>query len=81
MVLERLKLLQFFNGVARTFPPHKHGCRKRGKNLKSSAKMAVFLLSSVKKQISPLLAPLEKGLEKSTSGSPGKIPTLMHTSM
>jgi len=79
MVLKRLKLPQFFNGVARTFPPHKRGCQKRGKNLEISAKKAVFLVSSVKKQISPLLAPpLEKRFEKSTSGSPGKISSDAH---
>jgi len=49
------------------FPTHKHGCRKGGTNLKFSAKKAVFLVVSGKKQISPLLAPLEKLLEKSTS--------------
>jgi len=48
MVLKRLKFPQFFNGVARTFPTHKHGCRKRGKNLKISEKN-VFLVASVKK--------------------------------
>jgi len=34
MILIRLKLHQFFNGVARTFPTHKHGRRK--KNLAKS---------------------------------------------
>jgi len=38
-----------FNGVARTFPAHKHGRGKRGRNLKISAKNAVFLVSSGKK--------------------------------
>jgi len=28
MVFKHLKLHQFFNGVVRTFPTHKHGCRK-----------------------------------------------------
>jgi len=64
MVLKRLKLHQFFNGVARTFPTHKHGCRKRGKNLKIAAKMAVALVSSVKNQISPLLPPPRKTFGK-----------------
>ena len=78
MVLKRLKLPKFFNGVARTFPTHKHGCRKRGRNLEISAKNAVFLISSAKKQISPLLAPVQKLLEKSTTGLPGKIPFDAH---
>jgi len=56
---------------------HKHGCRKRGRNLKISAKN-IFLVSSVKNQISPLLSPLGKLLEKSTSGPPGKIPSDAH---
>jgi len=30
MVLKRLILLKFFNGVARTFPPHKHTDVGRG---------------------------------------------------
>jgi len=60
--------------MARTSLPHKRGCQKRDKNLKISAKKAVFLVSSVENQISLLLAPpLEKRFEKSTSGSPGKI--------
>jgi len=48
-----------------------------------SAKKVVFLVSSGRKQISPLLPPLkEKRLEKSTSAPPGKIlPTPIHTSM
>jgi len=75
MVLKRLKLHQFFNGVARTFPTHKHGCRKKGKNLKISAKKAVFLVSSGKNYISPLLPPVEKPLEKSTSVPSEKIPS------
>ena len=51
-----LEITQFFNSVERTFRAHKHGCRKRGRNLKISAKKGVFLVSSGKKQISPLLA-------------------------
>jgi len=53
------------------------GCRKRGRNLKISAKNAVFLISRGKKQISPLLASRRKVLEKSTS-APGKIPSDAH---
>jgi len=52
-----LEITQFFIGVARTFRTHKHGCRKKGRILKISAKKAVFLVSSGKKQISPLLGP------------------------
>jgi len=56
-VLKRLKLPKLFNDVALTFPTREH--------------MGVFLVSSDKNQISPL-SPLEKLLEKSTSGPPGK---------
>jgi len=38
MMLKRFKLHQFFNGVARTFPTRKHGCRKRGRNVQILAK-------------------------------------------
>jgi len=62
MVLKRLKLPKFFNGVARTFSyTQAYGCRKRGRNLKFSVKM-LFSISSGKNQISPLLAPVEKRL-------------------
>jgi len=40
----------------------------RGQEFENFSQSAVFLVSSSKKQISPLLAPLEKILEKSTSG-------------
>jgi len=64
------------------FFPHKHGCRTGDRNLKISAKKAVFLVVSGKNQISPLLAPLEKLMKKSTSAPLDKIlPTLMHTSI
>jgi len=43
MVLKSLKLPQFFNGVARTFPTHKHGYQKTGENLKISAEKGCFL--------------------------------------
>jgi len=33
MVLKRLKLLKFFNGVARTFPTHKHMGVGRGEGI------------------------------------------------
>jgi len=42
------------------------------------SKRAVFLVSSGKKQISPLLASLEKLLEKSTSAPPGNNPSDAH---
>jgi len=38
MVVKRLKLNQLFNGATRTFSAHKHGRRKKGRNLKISAK-------------------------------------------
>jgi len=81
-VLKRFKLHQFFNGVARTFSYAQAWVWERGKNLKISAKKAVFLVSSGKKQISPLLAPHRKIFEKSNSALLEKIlPTPMHTSM
>jgi len=51
MVLKRLKLHHFLIVLHERFPTHKHGCRKRGKNLKISAKKAVLLVLSGKKQI------------------------------
>jgi len=64
MVLERLKLRQLFNGVARTFSYTQAWGRKGSRNLQISAKKAVFLFSSGKKQISPLLAPSRKTFGK-----------------
>jgi len=50
--------------------------------LKISAKMAVFLILSGKKQVSPILDPLEKLLEKYTSGPLAKILAMsIHTSI
>jgi len=46
MVLKRLKLHHFLIVLHERFPTHKHGCRKRGKNLKISAKKAVLLVLS-----------------------------------
>jgi len=43
-----------------------------GRILKISAKKDIFLISSAKKQISPLLAPLEKFWKKFPSAPPGK---------
>jgi len=64
MMLKRLKLPQFFNDVAQTFPTHKHGCRKRRRNLKISVKKVVFLVSRGKNQISLLFATPTKTLGK-----------------
>jgi len=50
-VQKRLKLHQFFDGMARIFPTHKHGYRKGSRNLQMSAKKSVFLVLSGKKQI------------------------------
>jgi len=56
MVLKRLKSPKLFKDVARTFPTHKHmGVGRGGRNLEISAKNAVFIICSGKKQISPLL--------------------------
>jgi len=62
MVLKRLKLHQFFHGVARMFFYTQAWMSKGGRNLKISAKRAVFLVLSGKKQISPLWPTLEKRL-------------------
>jgi len=55
---------------------------EEGQEFENFSKKAVFLVSGGKKQISSLLAPLEKLLEKSTSGALEKcLPTPVHTSM
>jgi len=56
---------------------------EEGQELEYFSKNAVFLISSGKKQISPLLVPVQKLLEKSASGPPLEkfLPTPMHTSM
>jgi len=72
MALKRLKFHQLLMLGHERFPTHKHGCRKGGKNLKIAAKKAVYIVSSGVNEISPLLLPLEKLLEKSTSGTPWK---------
>ena len=64
MILIRLKLHQFFNGVARTFPTHKHGRRKRGQEFQKFSKKLFSPFWVVKKQISPLLAPPAKIFRK-----------------
>ena len=51
------------------FPTHKHGCQKGGRDLKISAKMAVFLVLCGK--IFTIVTPLENLLKKSTSTPPG----------
>jgi len=64
-----------FNGVARTCSyAQAYRCRKSGGYLKISAKNAIFLISSGKKQILPHWPPVEKLLENSTSGSSWKNP-------
>ena len=63
------------------FPIHKHGCRKGGRNLKSSAEKAVILVSSGENDISPILVtPYDTSPILATP--PEKIlPTTIHTSM
>jgi len=46
---------------------------EEGQEFKNFSKNAVFIISSGKNQISPLLAPRRKTFEKSTSAPPGKI--------
>jgi len=57
MALKRLKLHQLFNGVARTFSYTQTWVSEGDRNLKISAKKAVFLVVSGKNQISQLFAP------------------------
>jgi len=67
MILKRLKVPKVFIGVARTFPTHEtqaYWCWKRGRNLKIAAKRDDFYISSGKNQILPILATVEKSLEK-----------------
>jgi len=42
MVLKRLKLPKLFNGVARTFPTHKHIGVERGKGIWKFSKKCCF---------------------------------------
>ena len=69
-MLKHLRLHQFLMGWHELFLYTSMGVGG-GRNLKISAKKAVFLVLSGKKQISPLLGPLEKHLEKSTTSPPG----------
>ena len=48
MILIRLKLHQFFNGVSRTFPIYKHGRGKRGQELEKFSKKPFSPFSVVK---------------------------------
>jgi len=57
MVLKLLQLHHFLMIWHELFPTNKHGCRKGERNLKISAKKAVFLVLTGEKQISPLLVP------------------------
>ena len=62
MVLKRLKLPKSFKARTCSYT-QAYGCRKKGRNLKISAKM-LFSISIGKKQISPLLAPRRKTFAK-----------------
>jgi len=74
MVLKRLKVPKLFNGVTRTYPTHKHmGFGRGGRNLKISAKNAVFLISSGKKTNFTTFGHHRKILEKSTDAGKWKI--------
>jgi len=74
MVLKRLKYCNtnFLMVWHELFSIHKQGCRKGGRNLKISAKKPVFLVSSGKNQISPLLAHRRKTFGKIHWWSPWK---------
>ena len=64
--------------MAPTFSYTQAWVSEGGSNSQMLAKKAVFLVLSGKKQISPLLAPLEKLLEKSTSALMDKNPSDVH---
>jgi len=58
MVLKRLKLPKFFNGLARTcFYTLAYGCRKRGRNLKISAKMLFSWFRVIKTKLHHFWSP------------------------
>jgi len=83
MVLKRLKLRQVFDGAVRTFSDTQVWASEGGRNLKISAKKAIFLVSSaIKTKLQQFWPPLEKRWEKST-GVPLAIilPMPTHTSM
>jgi len=68
--------------VARTFFYTQAWASEGRQEFENFRKKAVFLIVSGKKEISPLLAPLEKLLKKSTSAPLDKIlPMLVHTSI
>ena len=60
-----------FNGVTPTFPTHKHMGVRKGAGIWNFSKNAVFLISSIKNQISPLLTSPRK-TSKCTSVPPWK---------
>ena len=79
MVLKRLKLHQVFDGVARTFSDTQVWVSEGGQECENFSENGKFLsFECGKNQISPLLAPLEKRLEKSTSAPLVKNPSDVH---
>jgi len=77
--VKTLQITPICNGVVRTFSYTQAWLSEGGPEFEHFSKKALFLVSSGKKQISPLSAPLEKLLEKSTSVPPGKNPSNAHT--
>ena len=76
MVSKRLKLPNFFNGVARPFPTHK------GRNLKNLAKKLFSQFRVAKNKFHHFWPPVEKLLENPLVAPLKKfLPTPMHTSM
>ena len=71
MVLKRLKLPKFFNGVARTFPTHKHMGVGRGAGIWKSQQKWCFLKPKTK--FHHFWPPVAKLLEYLQVASPGKI--------
>jgi len=68
--------------VARIFSYTQAWVSEGGQEFENFSKNFVFLVSSGKNQISPLMPPLKKLMEKSTGVPLEKIlPTPMHTSM
>jgi len=73
IVSKRLKLPIFFNCLAQTFPTHKHMDVRRGAGIwKFQQEMLFSKFRAVKSKFHYFWPPVEKLLEKSTSGPPWK---------
>jgi len=83
MVLKRLKLHQFFNGVARTVSYIQAPVLEGGQEFENVSKKGCCLsFEWYKPNFTTFAPPQDKLLEKSTGGPLDKIlPTSMHTSI